>query len=34
MTVAELEERISNREFIEWAIFYGRRLQDQEIAMG
>lgn len=34
MTVAELEERMSNLEFTEWAVFYGRRIQDQEIAMG
>lgn len=31
MTVAELEEQMSNMEFIEWAMFYGRRLQDQQI---
>lgn len=34
MTVAELEARMSNMEFIEWAMFYGRRVQDQEMAMG
>lgn len=33
MTVAELELRMSNKEFVEWAIFYGRRVQDHEIAM-
>lgn len=34
MTVADLEEQMSNGEFVEWAVFYGRRLQEQEIAMG
>lgn len=34
MTVADLEQRMSNLEFIEWAMFYGRRVQDQEMATG
>jgi hypothetical protein len=31
MTVAELRQRMGNREFQEWAIFYARRAQRQEL---
>ena len=34
MTVAELTHRMSNREFLEWQIFYGRRAQEAELARG
>ena len=34
MTVAELTERMSNREFLQWMIFYGRRAQEQQLARG
>jgi len=32
MTVAELESRMSNAEFVEWQIYYARRAQRQELA--
>ncbi|GAA2543654.1 hypothetical protein GCM10010210_12920 [Pseudonocardia hydrocarbonoxydans] len=32
MTVADLEGRMSNREFVEWAMFYARRNQRRELA--
>jgi hypothetical protein len=32
MTVAEMEERMSNAEFVRWSIFYGRRAQQQQLA--
>lgn len=34
MTVAELVERMSNHEFLEWSIFYGRRAQEAQLARG
>lgn len=32
MTVAEMEERMSNAEFVRWSIYYGRRAQERELA--
>lgn len=32
MTVAELRERMSQREFIEWSVYYAKRAQAQELA--
>lgn len=34
MTVAEMRERMSNGEYIRWAVYHGRRVQDAEIARG
>jgi hypothetical protein len=34
MTAEELTVRMSNREFVEWQIFYGRRAQDAQLARG
>ena len=34
MTVAELTHRMSNRELLEWQIFYGRRAQEAQLARG
>jgi hypothetical protein len=34
MTVAELVTRMSNQEFLEWTIFYGRRAQEAQLARG
>jgi hypothetical protein len=31
-TVAELEAEMSNQEFIEWGVYYGRKAQRQELA--
>jgi hypothetical protein len=33
MTVTELEQRMSNAEFVRWMVYHGRRAQDQELAM-
>lgn len=32
MTVADLLTRMSNKEFVEWAIYYGRRMQEAQLA--
>ena len=32
MTVAELQERMSNAEFVEWQAFYARKAQRREMA--
>ena len=32
MTVARLEAEMSNREFVEWAMYYARRNQRRELA--
>lgn len=32
MTVADLEERMTNAEFVRWTIYHGRRAQDAQIA--
>jgi hypothetical protein len=32
MTVGELLARMSNWEFVQWMTFYGRRMQDQQLA--
>ena len=34
MTVAELRDRLTNYEFIRWAVYHGRRVQEQEIRGG
>lgn len=34
MTAAELMQRMTNREFLEWQIFYGRRAQEAQLARG
>lgn len=34
MTVAELESRMTNGEFVEWTIYYGRRGQEAQLARG
>lgn len=34
MTAGELSERMSNREFLQWTIYYGRRRQEAELARG
>jgi hypothetical protein len=34
MTVADLCEQMSNVEFVQWAVFYGRRAQDMQLANG
>lgn len=31
MTVGELEARMSNREFVEWAMYYARQAQRREL---
>jgi hypothetical protein len=31
-TVAELRESVSNEEFVEWSVYYGRKAQRQELA--
>lgn len=33
MTVDEMLHRMSNQEFIEWWIYYGRKAQREELAM-
>jgi hypothetical protein len=32
MTVADLLARMSNKEFVEWMIYYGRRMQEAQLA--
>ena len=32
MTVADMEERMSNAEFVGWRIYYARRAQQRELA--
>ena len=32
MTVADLLTRMSNKEFVEWTIYYGRRMQEAQLA--
>lgn len=34
MTVADLTAHMSNKEFVEWTVFYGRRAQEIELARG
>lgn len=34
MTVANLRAEMSQDEFIRWNVYYARRGQDQQIAMG
>ena len=34
MTVAEMTRRMSNAEFVEWMIYFGRRRQEAELARG
>jgi len=34
MTVADLLTRMSNKEFVEWMIYYGRRAQEAQLARG
>lgn len=31
MTVADLRDRIGQREFLEWQVYYGRQAQKQEL---
>lgn len=31
MTVGEMQERMSNREFLQWQAFYARRAQQHEL---
>ena len=31
MTVAELRQRMSNEEFMQWSVFLGRRAQREQI---
>lgn len=31
MTVGEMQERMSNREFIQWKAFYARRAQQNQL---
>ena len=31
MTVAEVRQRMTQREFVEWSVFYGRRAQQMEL---
>lgn len=33
MTVAEMNERMSNAEFVEWRVYHARRAQRQELEM-
>jgi hypothetical protein len=33
MTVAEMNDRMSNGEFIEWRMYHARRAQRQELEM-
>lgn len=32
MTVADLRDRMSSREFTEWCVYFARRAQRQELA--
>lgn len=32
MTVAEMNERLSNQEFVEWAMYHARKAQKEELA--
>lgn len=32
MTVAEVRERVSAGEFLEWQVYFGRKAQRQELA--
>lgn len=32
MTVGEMLDRMTNGEFMEWMVYYGRRKQEQELA--
>lgn len=32
MTVADLHDRMSNAEFVQWSVFYGRKGQRQQMA--
>jgi hypothetical protein len=32
MTVGQLREEMSSREFMEWQVWYGRRQQAEELA--
>ncbi len=32
-TVAEMRRRLSQSEFMEWAVYFGRKAQRQEMAM-
>jgi hypothetical protein len=34
MTVAELRQRMSNREFVEWCGWHALRAQREQVAMG
>jgi hypothetical protein len=31
-TVREMEERMSNQEFVEWAMYHARKAQKEELA--
>lgn len=33
MTVEEMRERMSNREFVAWSVYFGRKAQREELAM-
>jgi hypothetical protein len=33
MTVGEMQDRISNAEFVEWQVYHARRVQRDEQAM-
>jgi hypothetical protein len=33
MTVAEMEQEMSADEFMRWAIYHGRRVQREQLAM-
>lgn len=34
MTVAELDQRMSHREFVQWYVYIGRQQQRKELARG
>lgn len=33
MTVAEMHQRMTNAEYVDWTIYYGRKAQRDEMAM-
>ena len=33
LTVARLRAEVTNQEFLEWGVFYGRKAQREELAM-
>jgi hypothetical protein len=32
MTVREMQERMSNQEYVEWCMYHGRKAQREELA--